>query len=87
MSMFFALNAPFGKKATLLHAVFHSGKMPPRLSRRHYDLARLYRHDYGQLAVKDFGLLASVVEHKKVFFREAAARYDLAKPVVVRTIR
>jgi hypothetical protein len=30
--------------------------------------------------MKDFGLLASVVEHKKVFFREAAARYDLAKP-------
>jgi hypothetical protein len=40
----------------------------------------LYRHEYGQLAMKDFGLLASVVEHKKIFFREAAARYDLAKP-------
>jgi len=70
----------FWEKATLLHAVFHSGKMPPRLSRHHYDLARLYRHEYGQLAIKDFGLLASVVEHKKIFFREAAARYDLAKP-------
>jgi hypothetical protein len=55
---------------TLLHAVFHSGKMPPRLARHHYDLARLYRHEYGQLAMKDFGLLASVVEHKKIFFRE-----------------
>jgi Nucleotidyl transferase AbiEii toxin, Type IV TA system len=70
----------FWEKATLLHAVFHSGKMPPRLSRHHYDLSRLYRHEYGQLAIKDVGLLASVVEHKKVFFREAAARYDLAKP-------
>jgi len=70
----------FWEKATLLHAVFHSGKMPPRLSRHHYDLARLYRHEFGELAMKDFGLLASVVEHKKVFFREAAARYDLAKP-------
>jgi hypothetical protein len=40
----------------------------------------LYRHEYGQLAIKDVSLLASVVEHKKVFFREAAARYDLAKP-------
>jgi hypothetical protein len=54
--------------------------MAPRLSRHHYDLARLYRHEYGELAVKDFGLLASVVEHKKVFFREAGARYDLAQP-------
>ena len=30
--------------------------------------------------MKDFGLLAAVVEHKKIFYREAAARYDLAKP-------
>jgi hypothetical protein len=70
----------FWEKATLLHAVFHSGKMPPRLSRHHYDLSRLYRHEYGQAALNDGELLASVVEHKKVFFREAAARYDLARP-------
>jgi len=76
----------FWEKATLLHAVFRSGKMQPRLSRHHYDLARLYRHEYGQLAMKDFGLLASVVEHKKIFFREAAARYDLAKPGSLRVI-
>jgi Nucleotidyl transferase AbiEii toxin, Type IV TA system len=70
----------FWEKATLLHAAFHSGKMQPRYSRHYYDLARLYRHQYGHSAITDFGLLASVVEHKKVFFREAAARYDLAKP-------
>jgi len=70
----------FWEKVTLLHAVFHSGKMPPRLSRHHYDVVRLYRHDFGRLALKNLDLLASVVEHKKVFFREAAARYDLAKP-------
>jgi len=58
--------------------------MPPRLSRHHYDLSRLYRHDNGQLAMKDVGLLRSVVEHKKVFFREAAARYDLARPGILR---
>jgi hypothetical protein len=40
----------------------------------------LYRREHGQNAIADFGLLASVVEHKNVFFREAAARYDLAKP-------
>lgn len=40
----------------------------------------MYRHEFGQLAIKDLDLLASVVEHKKVFFREAAARYDLARP-------
>ena len=70
----------FWEKATLLHAVYHSGKTAPRVSRHCYDLARLYRHEYGQNAITDFGLLSSVVEHKKIFFREAAARYDLAKP-------
>jgi len=34
----------------------------------------------GRTRSPDFGLLASVVEHQKIFFREAAARYDLAKP-------
>ena len=33
----------------------------------------------GQAAIKDVGLLASVVEHKKIFCREASA-YDLARP-------
>jgi hypothetical protein len=70
----------FWEKATLLHAVYHSGKIPPRLSRHHYDLSRLYRHESGQAAIKDIGLLESVADHKKVFFREAAARYDLARP-------
>src|SRR5260370_9028995 len=65
----------FWEKATLLHAVYHSGKMPPRHSRHHYDLSRLYRHEYGQVAIKTVCLLASVVEHKKVFFRQAPARY------------
>lgn len=41
---------------TLLYAVYHSGKTPPpRLSRHYYDLARLYRHEYGQNAITDSG--------------------------------
>jgi hypothetical protein len=55
----------FWEKATLLHAVFHSGKMAPRLSRHHYDLSRLYQHEYGQAAIKDVGLLASVARSGK----------------------
>lgn len=51
----------------------------PQIEGGHYGLARLYRHEYGQLAMKEFGMLASVVEHKEIFFREAAARYDLAQ--------
>lgn len=70
----------FWEKVTLLHAVTHSGKMPPRLSRHYYDVSRLYRHDIGRQALADPALLEAVVKHKSVFFREAAARYDLAVP-------
>jgi hypothetical protein len=70
----------FWEKVTLLHAVTHSGKMPPRLSRHYYDVSRLYRHDIGRQAMPDPALLEAVVKHKSVFFREAAARYDLAVP-------
>jgi len=40
----------------------------------------LYRHEVGRRAITDFKLLDQVVKHKTVFFREEAARYDLAKP-------
>jgi hypothetical protein len=70
----------FWEKITLLHAVTHSGKTPPRLSRHYYDVSRMYRHDVGPQAMADPALLEAVVKHKSVFFREAAARYDLAVP-------
>lgn len=40
----------------------------------------MYRHDVGHQALADPTLLEAVVKHKSVFFREAAARYDLAAP-------
>jgi predicted nucleotidyltransferase component of viral defense system len=70
----------FWEKVTLLHALTHSGKTPPRFSRHYYDVSRLYRHEVGSRAITDLKLLEQVVKHKTVFFREAAARYDLAKP-------
>jgi predicted nucleotidyltransferase component of viral defense system len=70
----------FWEKVTLLHAVTHSHKTPPRLSRHYYDVSQLFRHETGRAATADVKLLAQVVRHKSVFFRQAAARYDLAKP-------
>jgi hypothetical protein len=70
----------FCEKVTLLNSVTHSGKMPRRRSRHYYHVSRLYRHEIGRRAITDFELLNQVVKHKNVFFREAAARYDLAKP-------
>ncbi len=62
------------------NAVTHSGEIPPRLSRHYYDVSRMYQHDVGRQALADPALLEAVVKHKSVFFREAAARYDLAVP-------
>jgi hypothetical protein len=76
----------FWEKVTLLHAVRHSGKIPPRLSRHYYDVSRMYRHDVGRQAFADPGLLEAVVKHKSVFFREAAARYDLAVPGTLKIV-
>ena len=70
----------FWEKVTLLHAVTLSGKKPPRLSRHYYDVSRLFRHEVGRAAITDLGLLDAVVKHKSAFFREASARYDLARP-------
>ncbi len=76
----------FWEKVTLLHAVNHSGKAPPRLSRHYYDVSRMYRHEAGRQALADLPLLDAVVKHKSVFFREAAARYDLARPGLLRIV-
>ncbi len=74
------LERTFWEKVTLLHAVTHSGKMPPRLSRHYYDVSRLYRHELGKKAIADFELLAQVVRHMDAFFREAAARMIWRSP-------
>ena len=63
-----------------MHSATHSSKKPPRLSRHYYDVSRLYHHEVGRRAITDLKLLDQVVKHKTVFFREAAARYDLARP-------
>lgn len=77
----------FWEKATILHVLYHLPKekpFPERQSRHYYDLAQLYEKGIGKLAVKDFGLLKSVVDHKNVFFRSAAAKYADAVPGTLR---
>lgn len=75
----------FWEKVTLLHATYHSGKKPDRLSRHYYDVSRLYRA-LGDAALTDTGLLAQVVKHKEVFFRAAAASYETARPGSLRLV-
>jgi hypothetical protein len=68
----------FWEKATLIHAECNRDELkatPERLSRHWYDLALLAAHAIGEKAEGDRALLASVVEHKEVFFHAAHARY------------
>lgn len=78
-----AAERTFWEKATLLHAEYHLPSDKPskeRLSRHYYDLYCLCRHALGHQALKSGDLLKRVVKHKSLFFAQAWANYDTAKP-------
>jgi hypothetical protein len=73
----------FWEKATLLHAEHHrpkESKLPGRLSRHAYDVARYVAAGAVEAALKRDDLRERVVEHKSIFFRSAWAHYETAKP-------
>ncbi len=77
-----AAERTFWEKATLLHAEYHrpmDQRIPLRLSRHYYDTSRLILSGIGDKPAASLELLKRVVEHKKVFFPKASARYDEAK--------
>lgn len=79
----------FWEKATILHVCYHrsAGKpFLPRQSRHYYDVMKLYEKGVGKKALADLDLLKSVAEHKTVFFRAAAAKYDEAVPGSLRLV-
>lgn len=44
------------------------------------------KHERGKDAIKDSDLLEQVASHKEVFFREAAAHYELARRGTLRLV-
>ncbi len=78
----FSAQRTFWEKATLLHRWYHRAdkSMALRQSRHYYDLCRIYDNPLGKIAIADVNLLAEVVRHKRAFYEEPAARYDLASP-------
>jgi hypothetical protein len=79
----------FWEKATCLHAIAHqpaekTAKAQP--TRHYYDIYLLSRHEFGKRAIADTELLADVVAHKQMFFRQGSARYDLAVPGTLRLV-
>jgi len=77
----------FWEKATIVHQIFHTEKMPPpRYSRHYYDLYMLIIKGIGESALGDLDLLQSVAYFKDRFYPSAGARYDLAKPGTLRLV-
>lgn len=76
----------FWEKATILHkeAFRTNGRFPSRYSRHYYDLYKLAQSDVKEKALGDTGLLKSVVDFKRTFWRSNAARYDLCAPGTMR---
>lgn len=84
-----AIERTFWEKATILHAEHHrplDKALSLRVSRHYYDLALLSETEYAERALKQLDMLERVVEHKKVYFASAWARYDLAKPGSLRLV-
>lgn len=66
----------FWEKVTLLHGVCCRGEMKERSARHYYDVFKLATHQIGTQALSDLRLLRQVVDSKKLFFRQASAKYQ-----------
>ncbi len=73
-----SIERTFWEKATILHALHHSGKIRDGLSRHYYDLVMLERDGIGTGALDVPELLGQVVRNKSLMFAEAAASYGTA---------
>jgi len=72
----------FWEKATILHQFHHQNdpaRIADRLSRHYYDVVQLVDKGIADRAIVEIELLQLVADHKKVFYRQGWARYDLAR--------
>ncbi len=81
----------FWEKATILHAE-NSRNEPSRIEKRNhmsrhiYDLVQLYNSEYGQMAIDNLELLADVVRHKSIFYKDNRADYPNAIPSAIKIV-
>ncbi len=72
----------FWEKAMILHRLYHSPEektVSKRMSRHYYDLYAMSKAGIFDRALKDVGLMRSVVEFNRLFFRYSWLNYDEAK--------
>lgn len=81
----------FWEKATILHAE-NSRNEPSRIEKRNhmsrhiYDLVQLYNSEYGQMAIDNLELLADVIRHKSIFYKDNKADYQNATPNAIKIV-
>lgn len=69
----------FWEKATILHSVASSNKVPPRYSRHYYDLYQMaHNNSIKQIAFENYSLLADVVTFKEKFYPSKKSHYESA---------
>src|SRR5574344_487504 len=81
----------FWEKVTILHAENSrndTSRIEKRnhLSRHIYDIAKLYKSEYGQMAINNLELLADVVKHKSTFYKDNRADYKNATPINIKIV-
>ena len=79
----------FWEKVTLLHSLVHLGEdrmVKAKPARHLYDVYQLANNELGREAILNTDSLASVVEHKKVFYKRTASKYELAVPGTLRIL-
>jgi len=74
-----ALERTYWEKATILHALHHSGKLRPGLSRHYYDVFMLDAAGVTERALAQRELLEQVVRNKSLLFADAKASYETAQ--------
>ena len=79
-----ALERTYWEKATILHALHHSGKLRPGLSRHFYDVFMLNAAGITERALAERVLLEQVVRNKSLLFADARASYGTAQLATLR---
>lgn len=74
-----ALERTYWEKATILHALHHSGKLRSGLSRHFYDVFMLDASGITERALTERVLLEQVVRNKSLLFADAKASYGTAQ--------
>ncbi|MBB6192735.1 hypothetical protein FHS51_002988 [Sphingobium wenxiniae] len=74
-----ALERTYWEKATILHALHHSGKLRPGLSRHFYDVFMLDAAGITERALAERVLLEHVVRNKSLLFADSKASYGTAQ--------